>query len=100
MVLLSATPALIEAVKLLLVCEAAKGEPDWNDLGSSLSDLALGDPITHTQAIAVSKLLKKIHGSAQQSSLSHHLDDLLRGSKLYYEPLKPKQEPVNFRVWP
>ncbi|KAL9042952.1 MAG: hypothetical protein Q9180_000212 [Flavoplaca navasiana] len=96
MVLLSATPAMIEAVKLLLVCEeAAIGEPDWDDLGSGLSDLALGGPITHTQAIAVSKLLKKIHGSAQESSVSHHLDDLLRGSKLYHEPFKPKNEPTN-----
>ena len=99
MVLLSATPAMIEAVQLLLVSEEAViGEPDWDDLGSGLSDLALGGPITHTQAIAVSKLFKKIHGSAQKSSVSHHLDDLLRGSKLYYEPFKPKHEPVNALV--
>ncbi|KAL9634309.1 MAG: hypothetical protein Q9204_003053 [Flavoplaca sp. TL-2023a] len=96
MVLLSATPAMIEAVKLLLVSEEAViGEPDWDDLGSGLSDLALGGPITHTQAIAVSKLFKKIPGSAQKSSVSNHLDDLLRGSKLYYEPFKPKHEPTS-----
>ncbi|KAL8788460.1 MAG: hypothetical protein Q9213_001683 [Squamulea squamosa] len=95
MVLLSVTPAMIEAIKLLLQSEEAKNEPDWKDLGSGLADLTMGDPITHTQAITVSKLLKKVRGSIRGSLVSHHLDDLLRGSKLHYEPPQPKQKPTN-----
>ncbi|KAL9000902.1 MAG: hypothetical protein Q9169_000657 [Polycauliona sp. 2 TL-2023] len=83
------------AVKLLLTCDAVKGESDWDALEPGLADLATGDPITHTQAIAVSKLLKKVHGSALASSVPHHLDDLLRGSVLYHEAPKPKQEPTS-----
>lgn len=97
MVLLSATQATVEALKLLLQSEAAKCESDWSDLGPGLADLAIGDPITHTQVIAVSKLLKKVRGPTDRSPVPHQLDSLLRGSKLYYEPPKPKQEPVSLR---
>ncbi|KAI4263896.1 MAG: hypothetical protein L6R42_000982 [Xanthoria sp. 1 TBL-2021] len=95
MVLLSATQATVEALKLLLQSEAAKCESDWSDLGPGLADLAIGDPITHTQVIAVSKLLKKVCGPTDRSPVPHQLDYLLRGSKLYYEPPKPKQEPTS-----
>ncbi|KAL8774967.1 MAG: hypothetical protein Q9209_000446 [Squamulea sp. 1 TL-2023] len=97
MVLLSATPAIIEAIKLLLHSEDAKSEPDWDDLRSGLADLVTGDPITHTEVIAVSKLLKKVRRATCGSLVSHHLyhlDHLLRGSKLHYEPPQPKQKPT------
>lgn len=97
MVLLSATQAIVEAFKLLHQCEVAKCESGWSDLGSWPADLAIGDPITHTQVIAISKLLKKVREPIDGSAVPRHLDYLLRGSKLYQEPPEPKQEPVSFR---
>ncbi len=97
MVLLSATQAIVEAFELLRQCEAAKCESGWSDLGSRPADLAIGDPITHTQVIAISKLLKKVRDPIDSSAVPHHLDYLLRGSKLYQETPEPKQEPVSFR---
>ncbi|KAI4221515.1 MAG: hypothetical protein L6R36_006855 [Xanthoria steineri] len=95
MVLLSATQAIVEAFKLLHQCEVAKCESGWSDLGSWPADLAIGDPITHTQVIAISKLLKKVREPIDGSAVPRHLDYLLRGSKLYQEPPEPKQEPTN-----
>ncbi|KAL8862544.1 MAG: hypothetical protein Q9178_001042 [Gyalolechia marmorata] len=86
---------MVEAVKLLLHAEVAKSELDSNDLRTGLADLATGDPITHMQVVAVSKLLKKSLAPTQASPVLHHLDQLLRGSKLYYEFPKPKKEPTN-----
>ena len=88
---------MVEAVKLLLQGEVAKSELDFNDLKTGLADLATGDPISHTQVVAVSKLLKKFRAPTQGSPVSHHLDELLRGSKLYYESPKPTKEPVSWR---
>lgn len=97
MVLLLANQAIVEAFKLLHQCEAAKCEPGWSDLGSWPVDLAIGDPITHTQVIAISKLSKKVRDPIDGSAVPYHLDYLLRGSNLYQEPPEPKQEPVSFR---
>ncbi|KAL8669236.1 MAG: hypothetical protein Q9168_006163 [Polycauliona sp. 1 TL-2023] len=86
---------MIRAVKLLFMRDAAKDESDWEDLKPGLADLAVGDPITHTQAIAVSKLLRQADEPSFEPSVPYHLDDLLRGSMLYHEPPKPKQEPTS-----
>lgn len=64
----------------------------------SLDQPAVGNPITHGQIIAISKTLKEIKTDAsngkEEAMVSYHLDDLLRGSKVYIEPSKPKAEPV------
>lgn len=64
----------------------------------SLDQPATGNPITHGQIIAISKALKEINIHASNGKfdthVSYHLDDLLRGSKVYVEPPKPKLEPV------
>ncbi|KAL8635103.1 MAG: hypothetical protein Q9228_007374, partial [Teloschistes exilis] len=45
--------------------------------------------------IALSKLLKKLHTLHKGSDIQYHLDDLLRGSRIYHEPPKPKAEPTS-----
>jgi hypothetical protein len=53
----------------------------------SLSEPALGKPISHGQIIDISKKLKELELSP------YHLDILLRGSKIYVPPPPPKPEP-------
>lgn len=97
MVRLTITPAILRALGELQnrgqVSEALSeaSEP-------SLDQPATGNPITHGQIIAISKNLKDTikHESNEKfdTQISYHLDDLLRGSKVYVEPPKPKAEPV------
>ena len=96
MVRLTITPAILRALEELQHTghvPQAQGEP-------SLEQPAIGNPITHGQIISISKTLKEIKTNATDSSgedkVPYHLDDLLRGSKVYVEPPKPKAEPVDF----
>ena len=100
MVRLTITSAILRALEELQhrghVPEAqgeAQGEP-------SLKQPAIGNPITHGQIISISKILKEIRihtaNDNEDDKVSYHLDDLLRGSKVYVEPPKPKAEPVDF----
>jgi len=59
----------------------------------SLSSAALGNPISHSQLIDISKLLKTYSSSKTPTS---PLSALLRGSKVYVPPPPPKKEPVRF----
>ena len=99
MVRLTITPAMIRALEEL----QAKGQvPEALGEASepSLDQPATGNPITHGQIIAISKILKRTQTDATNDKLStqvsYHLEDLLRGSKVYVEPPKPKAEPVGF----
>ena len=68
-----------------------EGEP-------SLQDPKVGKPISHGQIIAISNSLRKSYAGKTASGekpIAYHLDDLLRGSKVYIEPPKPKPEPVS-----
>lgn len=94
MVFLTMTAAIVAAVKACQELDKAFLDLD-GDTEPSLDDPAIGNPISHTQVLALSKSLKK-HRELQ-SSISSHLDELLRGSKIYYEPHKPKAEPVSRR---
>ena len=94
MVRLTITSAILRALEELQHrghVPEAQGEP-------SLKQPTIGNPITHGQIISISKTLKEIRiNSANDSDddkVSYHLDDLLRGSKVYVEPPKPKAEPV------
>ena len=97
MVRLTITPAIIRALEEL----QANGQVPEAFHGTSeplLDQPATGNPITHGQIIAISKALKEIKTDALNGKLhtmvSYHLDDLLRGSKVYVDPPKPKAEPV------
>ena len=90
------TPAILRALEVL----DDRGQvPQVDASEPSLDQPALGNPITHGQIIAISKNLKELQTSAANDSVddmvSYHLDDLLRGSKVYIEPPKPKVEPVS-----
>lgn len=88
MVRLTTTPALIAAIKVVRNTKFN----DENDINLSFENSQIGDPVTHTQVLAISKCLKTQDGLP--NSVSPHLDDLLRGSRIYHEPPKPKAEPV------
>ena len=63
-----------------------------------LENPAEGNPISHGQIIGISEKLKQIREEEQHDAIddaaSHHLDGLLRGSKIYVQPPRPKVEPV------
>ena len=99
MVRLTITPAILRALEELQdrrQLPEARGE----STEPSLDQPAIGNPITHGQIIAISKTLREIKTNATDgnvdSMVPYHLDDLLRGSKVYIEPPKPKAEPVEF----
>lgn len=96
------TPAIMAAIEAchklspnLLSSEIHAPDP-------SLEDPGVDHPISHEQIIAISKCLRKHEHSLGQALVtagelpSYHLDDLLRGSKVYIEPSKPKPEPVRY----
>lgn len=98
MVCLTTTPAILRALEELQnrgqVVETLDGASE-----PSLEKPAQGKPITHGQIIAISKTLKETTIDATNGKLhnqvSYHLDDLLRGSRVYVEPPKPKAEPTS-----
>ena len=97
MVRLTITPAILRAIEEL---QDGKHFPENLSEASepSLNRPTLGNPITHGQIISISHTLKKIRSQSTNAEdytgVSYHLDDLLRGSKVYVDPPKPKAEPV------
>ena len=63
-----------------------------------LTDPQVGQPISHTQVIALSRTLRDhVEGQGAMpgdGTVKCHLDDLLRGSTIYVEPPKQRAEPV------
>lgn len=97
MVRLTMTPAILRALEHLQEngqVPRVRGEASE----PSLDQPAVGNPITHGQIIAISKTLKEMKTDVSNGTLEamvpYHLDDLLRGSKVYIDPPKPKAEPV------
>ena len=85
MVLFTITPSIVEGLK-------ARNEmppsAETSDEKSSFEDAAVGSPISHEQIVDLWKHLKaKRDGNC-------HLEDLLRGSRVYVPPPAPKPEPV------
>jgi hypothetical protein len=60
----------------------------------SLLDPEIGRPISHEQVLDIVKYLKTRDKDEAVSNTSYRLDDLLRGSKVYIPPPKPKAEKV------
>lgn len=94
MVYLTMTSAMVSALDTIDRHELKLGN-DIIDSEYSLADPAVGNPIGHSQVIAISKLLEIHNNVLLGESSSYHLDDLLRGSRIYKPPPKPKQEPVS-----
>lgn len=97
MVRLTMTTAIVRAINRLKDSDQLPVNVD-GAAESPLDSPAVGHPISHDQIIAVSKKLEHIaeavpsHGP--EEAILFHLDDLLRGSKVYIEPPKLKAEPV------
>lgn len=69
---------------------------DISDQETSMGEVKLGNPIAHGQVVALSTVLKKhMLDTEGPTSGEHTLARLLRGSKVYIEPAKPKKEPVS-----
>lgn len=95
MVRLTMTPEIVRVLEQL----QHRGElPQARD-GLPLDEPTVGKPISHGHIIDVSRTLKQMKENSQTSGsedlVSHHLDVLLRGSRVYIEPSKPKPEPVS-----
>lgn len=97
MVRLTITSALVDAIKAVYG-NGRDDAPTESINAAPLGNAKIGDPITHSQILAISKALKKRH--ALPLSHSSQLDDLLRGCRVYQEPLKPRAEPVRLIVTP
>lgn len=93
MVLLCMTPLAVQAIE-----EARKVAED-ELLELQLPEPVAGEPISHSQLIDLSKLLRKhaddisVHG-VDGDPPSYTLDSLLKGSRFYVPPPPPKKEPV------
>ncbi|KAK8152234.1 endoplasmic reticulum-based factor for assembly of V-ATPase-domain-containing protein [Phyllosticta citrichinensis] len=106
MVLLTMTPATVAAVhKCFDVADAEQMTKLQPPSEPSLSDPELGKPISHGQLIDISEFLKARLNTPgdnndwrideTQNRYQFHLNDLLRGSRVYIPPPKPKPEPSN-----
>lgn len=95
MVELTITPAIVSALEYLDNCDQSNADYALN---GSFKDPAVGNPVSHGQVIALSKALRKWSEDTDRDTIMEaplfHLDDLLRGSRIYIEPPKPKTEPV------
>ena len=99
MVYLTMTPAILQALDILSVHGQAQITAG-DETKPSLDQPVEGNPISHVQLIEISKRLKQIKEDAEDPEAHNdnvvcHLDDLLRGSRIYMEPPKPKIEPVS-----
>ncbi|TFB07370.1 hypothetical protein CCMA1212_000645 [Trichoderma ghanense] len=96
MVLLTMTPSIVDALKLL---DGLRGTDDGNDAASerqpnaessaSSPEPAVGNAISHSDIISLSKKLK----ASQSPTPKYSLEQLLQGSRVYIPPPPPKPEP-------
>lgn len=96
MVLLTVTPAAKTAILLyndLKLAHPEEGHLTQQQHDPLPLDVKVGDPISHSQLIHLSTVLKK--AQPLNGSNEHGLDSLLKGSKIYLSPPKPKPEPVS-----
>lgn len=94
------TPAMVEAVQVYNA-----NPPPWSkrpppSSEPSFENAVVGNPISHGQVIKLSTHLREQgapeerHERCSEKLSSYHLDDLLRGSRVYVQPAKPRAEPV------
>ena len=96
------TPAILQALDILNAHGQAQTVAS-NETEPSLDQPVEGNPISHGQLIEISEKLKQIKEEADgREAPDHgvicHMDDLLRGSRIYVEPPKPKVEPVSLQT--
>lgn len=99
MVYLTMTSAIVAALEAVDRLHLDLGDiENIRTSGHSVDNHAIGNPIAHEQIIAISKLLRIHNENPALLSVPYHLDDLLRGSRIYQESPKPKTEPVSRRL--
>ena len=89
MVLLTLTPAAKSAVELYNQLSDQNQHELLND--PSLSEPAVGAPVSHAQLIQVARFLRE---SQLENKNDFRLDTLLKGANIYVPPPKPKPQPV------
>lgn len=102
MVLLTVTPAAKTAIDLynqLNKSDKTVSHKSSCEDEPSLAAATVGDPISHGQLINISRFLQEHEGElpghvVETKSESARLDTLLKGSKIWTPPPKPKPEPV------
>ncbi|KAI4290611.1 MAG: hypothetical protein L6R35_000109 [Caloplaca aegaea] len=85
---------MVDGLTSLRHYDVDKSELRQDDL-PRLEEATIGNPIAHAQVITLSKLLKEACTSHEIGQVSFHLDDLLRGSVIYNDPPKPREEPTD-----
>lgn len=102
MAVLTMTPAIVEALRSyhtnppsLTTDSAEPSEP-------CLENAAEGNPILHGQIIEIARHLQAQATLREELDFQPgvrpiiHLDDLLRGSRCFIPPTRPKAEPVKY----
>ena len=102
-------PAMIEALQAYNANPpSSTGAPVSPADMASLDNAAEGEPISHEQVVEISRHLRNQTAPREELGLqsrgrrSYHLDDLLRGSRVYIAAATPKAEPVghgNLRIY-
>lgn len=100
MVRLTMTEAIVAALEFCSKNKVEGWPAEHIEGETSLQDPAIGKPISHGQIIDFSKSLRDyFETSRNDSTIIYDLDGLLRGSKVYIEPPKPKPEPVSRQAY-
>ncbi|KAG9517224.1 hypothetical protein KCV07_g6341, partial [Aureobasidium melanogenum] len=89
MVLLTLTPTAKSAVELYNQLSDQKYHDTSSD--PSLSEPAIGAPVSHAQLIQVARFLRESH---LPNKNDFRLDALLKGANIYVPPPKPKPQPT------
>ncbi|KAL6875055.1 endoplasmic reticulum-based factor for assembly of V-ATPase domain-containing protein [Trichoderma novae-zelandiae] len=97
MVLLTMTPSIVDALKLLDDLretdepggEASQQQQPNDESSASSPEPAVGSPISHSDIISLHKKLN----ASQSSAPKYSLEQLLQGSRVYIPPPPPKPEP-------
>lgn len=95
MVLLTVTPAVVHALSEARQSYPVEFEKLQPHSEPSLTEACAGDPISHTQLVSLSKLLRKHAAETTSNEHSRTLDVLLCGSKVYLPPPPPPKEPTS-----
>jgi len=100
MVLLTMTPAIIEALRAYHANPPSLTKDSVEPSELCLENAAEGNPISHGQILEISRHLQEQATLREELDFQSgvrplfHLDDLLRGSRVFIPPARPKTEPV------
>lgn len=100
MVLLTMTSTIVAAVEKYNQVQSASNDASPIASEPSLEAPKIGNPISHSQLIDLSKQLRahQVDADGEKGHVPSYLNDLLKGSNIYVAPPKPKPEPVSLDV--